>query len=262
MPEAPFTADDFEPDQKLECPSCQAPLSAWPKRQTKCRSCGEFFFAKRRPQTRKRVICTEEQRWAIEADWTREGESKRLDQLRADTADAQASMGSADPAEAARGYFNMARVVRDAGGDWRSLQRKAFIFQAIGYGQTECATAVRIQAHDQCCDHAKKLHDTVVSLRDAKAGKLPLPHASCEWCGCYIEIVFDFELDPARAKAAKIAPEDMPLVMALTERILTGTPPSEEEIAGVVQDHLKKRAMHKPSLWDRLFFHRKQKRDG
>jgi hypothetical protein len=52
------------------CPYCQASLAKRPQRKSKCRSCGKPIFVKTLPSTRERVLVTEDQAQAIEAEWT------------------------------------------------------------------------------------------------------------------------------------------------------------------------------------------------
>ena len=53
----------------FKCPYCKSTLSKRPERKTKCKNCGNFIFVKTDPDTRERLIVTEQEARKIEDRW-------------------------------------------------------------------------------------------------------------------------------------------------------------------------------------------------
>ena len=51
------------------CPYCNKELPKMPSRKTKCKNCGNFYFARTRLSDRKKVVLTEEEAKIIEEQW-------------------------------------------------------------------------------------------------------------------------------------------------------------------------------------------------
>jgi hypothetical protein len=52
------------------CPYCECELARRPERKTRCPHCGGNVFVRIRPIDRERVLLTEQQTSAVEAEWT------------------------------------------------------------------------------------------------------------------------------------------------------------------------------------------------
>jgi hypothetical protein len=61
------------------CPYCHAFLLKRPERKSKCKSCGKSIFVKSLPTTRERVLVTEDQARAIDAEWTAHYQSRAIE---------------------------------------------------------------------------------------------------------------------------------------------------------------------------------------
>jgi len=56
--------------EESRCPYCDNSLTPTPRRKTKCKNCGNYFYVKTRVSDRLKVIVTEEEKESIEKDWT------------------------------------------------------------------------------------------------------------------------------------------------------------------------------------------------
>jgi len=56
-----------EPEPK--CPYCNVVLPKFPGAKTKCKACGKYYYARRRPSTMKKSIVTEEELSVVEKEW-------------------------------------------------------------------------------------------------------------------------------------------------------------------------------------------------
>lgn len=66
---------------EARCPYCHQPLPKPPHRKGKCRHCGQFYYVRTRPADRNKVIVTEQEVEAIEAEWKSWYEEKRRKEL-------------------------------------------------------------------------------------------------------------------------------------------------------------------------------------
>lgn len=74
--EKPASIGEFD-----KCPHCMRTLNKIPKRKSKCPHCKEYIYSRTRPLDKKKVLVTEEQKDAIELEWTRFYEAREQAEL-------------------------------------------------------------------------------------------------------------------------------------------------------------------------------------
>ena len=192
------------------CPYCNIELQKVPQRKTKCKSCGEYIYVKRRPSEEVKKLVTESEALEIEKEWNIYLEEKYKvslldkvshlgygeDDIKRFTGELAAKFGGApresdvlwriyndallrhsEYGDKRIIYWEMARVVDAEGRDARDLQKSMHLCDLYNWKSVGIYTAVKIFSCDHCenCDEVK---GKVYTINEAISLNV-LPHKNC-----------------------------------------------------------------------------------
>jgi len=196
-------------DQNLRCPYCDKPIKKFPKRKTKCKSCGNFYYSRRTPTSKKRMIVTKEKADEIEKIWNEEhkindvvselswlgGLSKKENEKikhelkgkirnKREFNNAVLSLFNkliknlSDLHKKKMAYYSLAIYFDKEGKNPFKMLQKSSRFELLFYKQQGIKN-VKISSIKGCLNCAK-LDGKIFSIEDA-IEKLPIPNKNCEF---------------------------------------------------------------------------------
>ncbi len=197
-----------QPIRAAVCPYCSVILPKRPQRKSRCGTCWRPIFVKTLPNTRERILVTEEQATVIEAAWTAHAQERAVEQtvrriglsvlefqaLRATeprlsvrdliwrllNQGLQELMTAGDLDGLKSRYYEMALFCAEGDRPFAHLLEQSHEMELRSYIQTEVVQRVQILSAGEgnSCPGCLRMHGRVFSLQEALRAK-PLPCQEC-----------------------------------------------------------------------------------